>query len=195
MRILHNPAVQVGAVLSAALTGGPALAAEYQIDPTHTSVVASWSHFGFSHPTAGFADASGTISFEADEPEKAAISITIPIKTVDTKVPALTEEFLNGADYFDVAKYPTATFISTQVTAKGDNKFDVAGDLTIKGVTRPVVMQAVLNGVGEHPMTKKPAIGFDATALIKRTEFNMGIYAPYVSDEVTLTLSTEAQGE
>ncbi len=181
--------------LTAALTGGQALAADYQIDPTHTSVVASWSHFGFSHPTATFAEASGSVSFDESAPEQATISVTIPVKSVDTRVPALTEEFLNGVDYFEVAKYPTATFTSTKVTALGDNRFEVAGDLTIKGVTKPVVMQAQLNAIGEHPMTKKPAIGFDATTVIKRTEFNMGIYAPYVSDEVILTISTEAQGE
>ncbi|MDK2779264.1 MAG: YceI family protein [Pseudomonadota bacterium] len=184
-----------GAAVLATMISSGALAQDYSIDPTHTSVIATWNHFGFSNPTASFSEVSGAISFDDKAPAKAAVNVTIPVKSVDTKVPALTEEFLNQADYFDVANYPTATFKSTKVTPKGGNKFDVAGDLTIKGVTKPVVFSATLNKQGEHPMTKKPAIGFDASTVIKRTEFNMGKYAPYVSDEVTLTITTEAQGE
>jgi polyisoprenoid-binding protein YceI len=186
---------KAGLIAAASLLSGAALAADYTIDPTHTSVVVSWNHFGFSNPTATFSDATGSISFDEKAPQKSSINVTIPVKTVDTKVVKLNEEFINEADYFDVAKYPTATFKSTKVTAKGDNQFDVAGDLTIKGVTKSVVFNATLNGMGEHPMSKKPAIGFDASTVIKRTEFNLGKYAPYVSDEVTLTITTEAQGQ
>ncbi|MAD47257.1 MAG: polyisoprenoid-binding protein [Oceanospirillaceae bacterium] len=186
---------KLGLTLVAALASGSVLAQDYSIDPTHTSVIATWNHFGFSNPTASFSDVSGTISYDDDAPAKSSVNVTIPVKTVDTKVEALTEEFLNEADYFDVAQYPTATFKSTKVTPKGDNKYDVAGDLTIKGVTKSVVFNAVLNKQGEHPMSKKPAIGFDASTVIKRTEFNMGKYAPYVSDEVTLTITTEAQAK
>ncbi|MCA6063088.1 YceI family protein [Thalassolituus marinus] len=186
---------KAGLMVAASLLSGAALAADYTIDPTHTSVVVSWNHFGFSNPTASFSDASGSISFDEKTPQKASINVTIPVKTVDTKVAKLNEEFINEADYFDVAKYPTATFKSTKVTAKGDGQFDVTGDLTIKDVTKSVVFNAKLNGMGEHPMSKKPAIGFDASTVIKRTEFNLGKYAPYVSDEVTLTITTEAQGQ
>lgn len=187
--------VKASLFLAAGLLSTSVLAADYQLDPTHTSVVATWNHFGFSNPTASFSDVSGSLSFDDKNPEKSSVSVSIPVKTVDTRVPALTEEFLNEADYFDVAKYPTATFRSTKVTAKGANQYDVTGELTIKGVTKPVVLHAVLNKQGEHPMTKKPAIGFNASTVIKRTDFNMGKYAPYVSDEVTLTITTEAQGE
>tara|TARA_B100000287_G_scaffold421507_1_gene462285 strand:+ start:3098 stop:3679 length:582 start_codon:yes stop_codon:yes gene_type:complete len=186
---------KLGLTLVAALASGSALAQDFGIDPTHTAVIASWNHFGFSNPAASFSDVSGTISYDEKAPAKSSVNVTIPVKTVDTKVPALTEEFLNDAEYFDVAKFPTATFKSTKVTAKGDNKFDVAGDLTIKGVTKPVVFSATLNKLGEHPMSKKTAIGFDASTVIKRTEFNLGKYAPYVSDEVTLTITTEAQAK
>jgi polyisoprenoid-binding protein YceI len=186
---------KLGLALVAALASGSALAQDYSIDPNHTSVIATWNHFGFSNPTASFSGVSGTISYDEKAPAKASVNVTIPVKTVDTKVEALTEEFLNEADYFDVAKYPTATFKSTKVTAKGGNKFDVAGELTIKGVTKPVVFSATLNKQGEHPMSKKQAIGFDASTVIKRTDFNMGKYAPYVSDDVTLTITTEGQAK
>jgi len=193
MKMFTN--AKLGLTLVAALASGSALAQDYSIDPTHTSVIATWNHFGFSNPTASFSGVSGAISFDEKAPAKSSVNVTIPVKSVDTKVPDLTKEFLNDAEYFDVAKYPTATFKSTKVTPKGDNKYDVAGELTIKGVTKPVVFNAVLNGQGEHPMTKKQAIGFDASTVIKRTDFNMGKYAPYVSDEVTLTITTEAQAK
>lgn len=180
---------------AAALATTGAIAQQYNIDPTHTSVVASWNHFGFSNPVATFADVTGTLTFDAKQPTKAKVNVSIPVKTIDTKVADLNKEFINDAEYFDVAKYPTATFKSTKVTPKGENQFDVAGKLTIKGVTKDVVFNATLNGQGEHPMTKKAAIGFDATTVIKRTEFNLGKYAPYVSDEVTLRITTEAQAK
>lgn len=187
--------VKLGIALTATLFSTAALAQDYRIDPTHTNVIVTWNHFGFSNPSAYFSDVSGSLSFDPAAPAKASINVSIPVQSVDTKVPALNEEFLKEAEYFDVARYPTATFRSTQVTPTGDKTFDVAGDLTIKGVTKPVVFSATLNGMGEHPMSKKPAIGFDASTVIKRTEFNLGKYAPYVSDEVTLTITTEAQGE
>lgn len=168
-----------------------ASAATYQLDPTHTSVVMSWSHFGFSHPTANFSDITGTIDFDASKPAEAAVKVSIPVKTVDTHVPALTKEFL-AEPYFNVAKYPTATFVSNKVVAKGNNHFAVHGLLTIKGISKPVVLKATLNKQGMQPMEKKPAVGFDAITTIKRSDFGMGQYVPAVSDAVTIRLSTEA---
>ena len=166
----------------------------YSVDPTHTFAVASWSHFGFSSPTAVFSGAEGTITYDADKPATSKISISVDVATVDTFVEKLTEEFV-GSEWFDAATYPKATFVSTKVVPKGDNKFAVTGDLTIKGKTKTVIMDATLNGMGEHPMTKKQAIGFDATTVIKRSDFGIDQYVPYVGDEITLRLTTEAQGK
>lgn len=182
------------AVLLSALFSFSAFAAPttYSVDPTHTFAVASWSHFGFSTPTAVFAGAEGTITYDPDEPAQSAIAISVDIDTVDTFVDKLTEEFLNE-EWFDAAQYPKATFVSTKVTPMGDNKFSVTGDLTIKGITKTVTMDATLNGMGEHPMSNKQAIGFDAETVIKRSEFGIDQYVPYVSDDITLRLTTEAQ--
>lgn len=163
----------------------------YQLNPEHTSVVVAWNHFGFSHPTAYIANTTGTLVFDKAQPEKSKVDVMLPITQIDSHVPALTKEF-KGADYFDTAKYPTATFHSTRVTAKGDNKFDVEGNLTLKGITKPVTLHATLNKQAEHPMVKKEAIGFDATGTIKRSDFKLDKYVPAVGDDVTLTLSTEA---
>ena len=159
-----------------------AAATEYNLDPQHTSVVIAWNHFGFSNPTAYISDVSGKLSF---------VSVTLPVKTIDTHVKALTDEFL-GKEYFDVKTFPEATFRSTKVESKGDNKYDVEGNLTIKGITKPVVLHATLNKQDMHPMVKKEAIGFDATGVIKRSDFKLDKYVPAVSDNVTITLSTEA---
>ncbi|BDO02498.1 polyisoprenoid-binding protein [Klebsiella quasipneumoniae subsp. quasipneumoniae] len=168
-----------------------AAATEYSLDPQHTSVVIAWNHFGFSNPTAYISDVSGKLSFDKDNPEKSSVHVTLPVKTIDTHVKALTDEFL-GKEYFDVNTYPEATFQSTRVESKGDNKYDVEGNLTIKGITKPVVLHATLNKQDMHPMVKKQAIGFDATGVIKRSDFKLDKYVPAVSDNVTITLSTEA---
>ncbi len=166
-------------------------AMSYQLNPEHTSVIVTWTHFGFSHPTADIANTSGSLVFDKDHPEQSRVDVTLPITQIDSHVAALTKEF-KGAEYFDVAKYPNATFHSTKVMAKGDNKFDIEGNLTLKGITRPVTLHATLNQQGMHPMVKKQAIGFDATGTIKRSDFRLDKYVPAVSDDVTLTISTEA---
>jgi len=187
---------RLSAVLLSALFSVSAFAAptSYSVDPTHTFAVASWSHFGFSTPTAVFAGAEGTITYDAEKPAQSDIAISVSIETVDTFVDKLTEEFL-GEDWFNAAMYPKATFVSTKVVPKGDNKFAVTGDLTIKGTTKTVTMDATLNGMGEHPMSKKQAIGFDAETVIKRSDFGIDQYVPYVGDEITLRLTTEAQAK
>lgn len=168
-----------------------AAAVSYQLNPEHTSVVVAWDHFGFSHPTAYIANSTGTLLFDKDHPEQAKVDVTLPITQIDSHVPALTKEF-KGVEYFNTAKYPTATFHSTRVVSKGDNKFDVEGNLTLKGITKPVTLLATLNKQAEHPMVKKEAIGFDATGTIKRSDFKLDKYVPSVGDDVTLTISTEA---
>ncbi|EQB4442482.1 YceI family protein [Pluralibacter gergoviae] len=166
----------------------------YEIDPTHTAVAVSWNHFGFSNPMAFIPNATGEVKFDSANPEKSTVNVTLPIGEINTFVPKLTEEF-KGTEYFDVAKYPTATFRSTKVTAKGDDKFEIVGDLTLKGITKPVTLEATLNKQGEQPMMKKPAIGFDASGTIKRSDFKIDKYVPNVSDEIKLTITTEAHSK
>jgi len=168
-----------------------AAAQQYELDPAHTSVIVTWTHFGFSHPTADIPDTKGTLVFDSENPTASRVDVTLPITHIDSHVAALTKEF-KGAEYFDTAKYPTATFHSTKVVAKGNNTFDVEGNLTLKGITKPVTLHATLNKQGEHPMVKKQAIGFDATGTIKRSDFKLDKYVPAVGDDVTLTISTEA---
>ena len=163
----------------------------YTLDPSHTNVLVSWSHFGLSNPSINFGDADGAIVYNADDVSASSVEVTLPISGIS----ALATDFkdhLSAADWFDVAKFPSATFKSTSVQAAGTNKFTVAGDLTVKGVTKPVTLDVTLNGAGEHPMRKVQAIGFDASTTLKRSDFGLGAYAPAVSDEVKIHITTEA---
>ena len=175
-----------------ALTGVAfAAPVSYKIDPNHTNVLASWTHFGFSRPSVNFGQADGTIVYDAENVGASSVQVTLPLKGLS----AFAEDFydhLTSADWFDAAKYPDATFKSTAVEAAGEGKLKVTGDLTVKGVTKPVVLDVTLNRAGEHPMGKRAAIGFDATATVKRSDFGLDKYAPNVSDEVALRITTKA---
>lgn len=162
----------------------------YQLDPTHTDVLAQWTHFGFSQPSAHFGISEGALVYDAADVTKSSVQVSMPIAAIDSFVDKL-DEHLKGADFFDAGKFPNASFKSTSVAAAGTNKLTVVGELTIKDITKPVTLDVTLNGAGEHPMLKKQAIGFSATATIKRSDFGVGAFAPNVSDEVQLRITTE----
>ena len=179
--------------LAVAIASSVALAApvDYKIDPTHTATVFSWNHFGFSTPSANFTDIQGVIKVDNAKPENSSVNVTIPVSSVNTNVPALDKEFQEEA-WFNAAKYPNITFKSTKVETKDKKHFKITGDLTVKGVTKPVVLDAVLNKQGEHPMAKVPAIGFNATTSFNRSAFGIGNYVPNVGDKITVNITTEA---
>ena len=163
----------------------------YAIDATHTLVLAKWNHMGFSNPSANFGNAEGKIVYNAEDVTQSSVEVTLPLSGLNSFT-AKFDEHLHSADFFDAATFPVATFKSTKVEAAGTNKLTVTGDLTIKDKTAPVVLAVTLNGAGAHPMAGKPAIGFDATATIKRTDFGVGAYVPNISDDVQLSITTEA---
>lgn len=162
----------------------------YKLDPGHTMVLFSWNHFGYSNPTADLGLGEGTLVFDEQHPANSSVEVTLPLARLDTHVPAL-DEHLKKPDFLNADQYPVVTFKSTEVQPLGGNKFKVTGNLTVHGVTRAVVLDATLNKVGPHPMTKAPSIGFDATASIKRSDFGVGAYVPNVSDELTIRITTE----
>jgi polyisoprenoid-binding protein YceI len=162
----------------------------YKLDPGHTMVLFSWNHFGYSNPTADLGLGEGTLVFDEQHPANSSVEVTLPLARLDTHVPAL-DEHLKKPDFLNADQYPVVTFKSTEVQPLGGNKFKVTGNLTVHGVTKPVVLDATLNKVGPHPMTKAPSIGFDATASIKRSDFGVGAYVPNVSDELSIRITTE----
>lgn len=183
----------LGTLAASLLLAGSAIAAPvtYTLDPAHTQVIATWSHFGLSNPNAYFGDVDGTLVYDAADPTRSSVNVTLPLSGMHAFT-AKFDQHLRSADFFDAVKFPAATFSSTKVEAAGEGKLRVTGDLTLHGVTKPVVLDVTVNAVGEHPAAKVPAAGFDATATIKRSDFGVDLYAPNVSDEVHLRITTEA---
>ncbi len=183
--------LSAAALLAFAVAPAFAAPVTYKLDPAHTSVVAQWNHFGFSNPFAHFGNVEGTLVYDAANPGNSSVQVTLPLSGLESFTPKFNEH-LRSADFFDAASFPNATFKSTKVEAVGAGKFKVTGELTIKDITRSVVLDATLNKAADHPMSKAPTIGFDATTTISRTEFGVGAYAPNVGDTVTLRITTEA---
>lgn len=181
----------LGLALAGLAASAGAAPLTYTIDPTHTQVTATWSHFGFSHPFANFGQADGRIVYDPDNVAASSVRVTLPLAGLDSTVPKL-DEHLRGEEFFDAARYPTIVFASTRVEAAGPKTLRVTGDLTVHGVTRPVVLDVAINGVGPHPMWKTPTAGFDATTTLRRSEFGIGTGVPHVSDEIAIRITTEA---
>jgi polyisoprenoid-binding protein YceI len=177
---------------AAAALSTPALAAPetYVIDNKHTFPSFSYSHFGYSIQTSRFNTTTGKVVLDKAA-KTGSVDVVIDMKSVDTGS-ALFDQHIQGEDFLDTAKYPTATFKSTGVKFEGDKPVAVDGNLTIKGVTRPVTLKVTSFQQMPHPMMKKDAIGANATTTVKRSEFNAGKYAPNVGDDVTINIAIEA---
>lgn len=188
---IRFPRFLLAAALTVATTSAFAAPVTYKMDPGHTDVIAQWSHFGYSNPIAHFGQVDGTIVYDADNIAASSVEVTLPMSGMSSHVGAF-DDHLRSAELFDVANFPEATFKSTKVEAAGEGKLSITGDLTLKGVTQPVVLAATINKVADHPMSGQPTAGFDATTTIKRSDFGLGLYAPAVSDEVQIRITTEA---
>ena len=180
------------ALIFAAVAAAPALAAPetYVVDGNHTFPRFSYNHLGYSIQMSRFDKATGTVTLDKAA-KTAAVDIVIDTKSVNTGS-ATFNEHIQGEDFLDTTKYSTATFKSTKVNFDGDKPASIEGNLTLKGVTKPVTLTVTDFKAAPHPMLKKDAIGANATTKVKRTDFNMGKNAPYVGDEVTIDIAIEA---
>ena len=180
------------AFATAAWLAGAANAApqKYQLDPDHSQIVFSYEHLGFSTTQSMFAGFNGEIMMDADDPAASSVKIAFPVKSMITGSDARYKDFMSGQFFKD----PEAmvTFASTAIEVTGDKSARITGDLTLNGITKPVVLDAVLNQMGENPIYKKPWAGFSATGTVKRSDFGLDAYVPYISDEVKLEISIEA---
>ena len=178
----------------ASLSGSIFAAPEtFTIDAAHSAPRFEYNHLGFSNQSHSFDKISGKIVIDR-EARTGSADIVIDAKSVNAG-DAEFYKHLQDEDFFDTSKYPTITFKSTSVKFDGDKPVELVGDLTIKGVTKPVSLTVTSFLSKPHPMRKKDAIGANAVTKIKRSEFNMGKYVPYVSDEVTLSIPMEAYKE
>ncbi|EJL32402.1 YceI family protein [Novosphingobium sp. AP12] len=163
-------------------------AGKYALDHSHTLVRFTVDHFGISEFFGTLPGATGTLSLDPEAISSARLDVSVPVSTVSTTNKTLDEE-LAGAEWLDAAKYPTMRFVSTKVAKTGANSADVTGNLTLHGVTRPVTLKATFKAAAVNPMNKAYTLGFNATGVIKRTEFGVSKYAPLVSDETTLSIN------
>lgn len=162
----------------------------YSIEPSHSMPRFEYSHFGYSVQLSRFDKISGTITLDRAK-KRGTVDVTIDANSVNTGSD-LFNSHLKAADFFDTEMFPEITYKSTKVKFKGDQVASVEGNLTVKGVTKPVTLKVKSFLCMPHPMVKKEACGVTATAKIKRSDFDMGKHVPYVGDEVTLTLPVEA---
>jgi polyisoprenoid-binding protein YceI len=187
-------------VAAAALVALPALAdpVQYDLDASHSQILFSYDHLGYSTTRGMFSGFEGTIMFDEDNPENSSVSVSMPIMEMFTGWEArdahfLSEDFFNAVqDGQPIDGNDTWNFQSTAIEVTGEDTALITGDLTMNGITKEVVLDTVLNQKGEHPMEERPWMGLDATTTLLRSDFNVGAFAPFVSDEVEIQISIEA---
>lgn len=160
----------------------------YKVEPYHSQVVFSVTHFGLTNFYGMFSGASGTLDLQPAKLTDSKLEVSIPVSTISTTVPILTEE-LKGAQWFDVAQFPVATFTSTTVVSTGVDSAKVTGNLTLHGVTKPVVLNVQLVGTGVNPLSKANSVGFEVSGTFHRGDFGIKTDIPAVGDEVKLHIA------
>ena len=185
-------------LLAAALAGAASMsfaaADKYVLDASHSQVVFSYKHLGYSTTFGMFSGFEGEISFDQTNPANSSVEVSMPVKSMFTGWEARDGHFMSG-DFFGAEDGDLVTFKSTAIEVTGDKTAKITGDLTMNDVTKSVVLDAVLNQTGEFPFGPnqgKPWAGFDATTTVLRSDFNLGAFAPAVSDEVAIQISIEA---
>ena len=181
------------AVLAAATLTTPAFAttSDYVLDASHSQIVFSYDHLGYSTTYGMFSGFEGEIAFNQEDPAASSVNVSFPVRTMLTGWEARFDHFMGG-DFFAATEDEMVTFTSTSIEVTGDDTALITGDLTLNGITKPVVLDATLNQAGMHPMEQKPWAGFDATTTLLRSDFEVGAFAPFVSDEINVMISIEA---
>lgn len=180
------------AALAAFATTAAAAPEKYVLDSSHSQVVFSYNHLGFSTTYGMFSGFGGEIMFDQEDPANSSVNVSMPVMSLFTGWEGRFNHFMSE-DFFGAAEGDMITFASTGIEVTGDNTAKITGDLTINGMTKSVVLDAKLNKTGDHPMAGKPWAGFDATTSILRSDYGLGKFAPNVSDELNVMISIEAQ--
>jgi polyisoprenoid-binding protein YceI len=180
-----------GAVLSLAALAAAAAPVTYTFDTLHSRVTFYINHFGFSNSVGEFKVGDGTFTFDNDDWSKSKVTAKIPVQSLELGDVKWNTHVLS-ADFLESAKYPEITFVSTKVEKVDATHGRLYGDLTVHGVTKPVVLDLTVNRVGEHPMRKTQAAGFTATVTVKRSEFGVAAYVPAVADDVIIRIEIES---
>lgn len=162
----------------------------YELDDTHAYLSFSYSHLGLSNPQIHFADFVANLELSGNDMRQSQVSITIDAASLDSAIPELDDD-LKGADFFDVANYPEITFQSTAYEETSDSSGRLTGDLSVRGVTKPVTLDVTINSAAMNPLNRREMIGFSATGILNRSDYGLTAYAPLVGDELSLTVQVE----
>ncbi|CAN7661818.1 YceI family protein [Phenylobacterium sp. LjRoot225] len=168
----------------------PVRAGTYVIDPAHSKITWSVSHFGFSTYVGQFTGVAATLKLDPKALDATDLQVTVDTASVGTLNPAL-DTHLKSPDFLDAAKFPQATFKATSVKPTGEKSADITGDLTLHGVTKPVVIHATFNQAGVNFIDHKYSLGFAGTTVLKRSEFGIKTYSPAIGEDVTLQIEAE----
>ncbi len=178
-------------LLAALLFASHALAADnYAFDKTHSQILFFVNHLGFSNSQGEFHDYEGGFTFDPADWSRSSVEVTVRTASIDMDDYAW-DKHLRAKDFFDVRKFPEMRYQSIRVEQTGEKTGKIYGELTLLGVTRPVVLDLILNKVGLHPMKQTPRAGFSATTRLKRSDFGMKYAVPMVSDEVEIRIEVE----
>lgn len=179
---MENP----GADLSALPAG------TYESEQGHAYVAFTYWHLGYTKPILRWRETSATIVFDNENPENSTLEVSIPVASIDSGVDKF-DEHLVAADFFDAETYPTITFKSTNIKRALLGSGSVTGDMTIKGITKPVTFTGKVNKVGKNFRSGLDMFGVSATANVKRSDFGVDKYAPNVGDDVEIMIEVEFQ--
>ena len=178
-----------GLLLTGAASAQTAQSGNYTLEPIHAEIVFSLSHFGFSNYFGQFPGATGTLTLDAADPTKSVVDVAVPTATVMTASAKLNDE-LKSADWLDSGAFPTMKYHSTKIVVTGPTTADVYGDLTLHGVTKPLMLKATFTRGAVFPMIQKYMIGFNAVGHLKRSDFGVSKYAGMgLGDDVDLIIS------
>ncbi|SLN63693.1 YceI family protein [Ruegeria meonggei] len=187
-------ATPLAVLLSMGATAALSESGTYELDPGHSQVLFSYNHIGFSETFGMFSGFSGEIEFNEDDPSASSVTVSMPVKSMITGWDARLQHFMSD-DFFRASDGDVVTFASTSIEVTGENTANISGDLTMNGITKPVVLETTLNKSAPYPFGAKegtPTLGLAATAIIVRSEFGLGAFAPAVSDEIELLINIEA---
>ena len=160
----------------------------YNIEPEHSRITFGVSHMGFTNYYGEFRNASGMLTLDPKKPDSSSVDVKIPTGSVMVPNAKLKEE-LDGDQWLDAAKYPDITFKSTKVAKTGADTAKVTGEFTLHGVTKPLTLNVKFNGAGTNPLDKNYTSGFEATGMIKRSDFGVKTYVPLIGDDVDIMIS------
>lgn len=180
----------ISSILSITTMASAALPTQWQLDNSHTRVGFSVDHMGFSTVMGHFSDVDGTVKFDLKNPNQTQLNFVIDTDSIDTAW-AARDKHLKTEEFFNVKKYPTMSFKSTQVNFVNPQQAKVTGDFTLLGQTKPLTLNLTLNKIDNSPLTKEPVVGFRATGTIDRAAYGMTAYSAGITTNVPIQIDGE----